>query len=131
MTVTITREDGSWRYFIDGVEWNPTQPATFLDGRADLTAGIFAITPLNANRKTISVDGEVCSIGSANIDIRSFSINYELNAVFYDPHLAGRLERDFERDLAQCTEFDPAEYRRRNVATRFRDSMARLVSPLL
>ncbi|WP_337176337.1 cardiolipin synthase [Paludisphaera sp.] len=81
--------------------------------------------------KTISVDGEVCSIGSANIDIRSFSINYELNAVFYDPRLAGRLERDFERDLARCAEFDPAEYRRRNVALRFRDSLARLVSPLL
>lgn len=37
---------------------------------------------------TISVDSEVCSIGSANIDIRSFSINYELNAVVYDSDLA-------------------------------------------
>ena len=51
MTVTITRESGAWRYYVDGVEWNPLAPPAFLDGRADLTAGVFAITPLNGNRQ--------------------------------------------------------------------------------
>src|SRR5215212_4074355 len=60
--------------------------------------------------KTISIDSEICSIGSANIDIRSFSINYEINAVLYDGELAKELEEAFERDLADCAEFDPAEY---------------------
>src|SRR5688500_13494175 len=41
--------------------------------------------------KTLSVDSEICSIGSANVDIRSFSINYELNAVLYSRHLAREL----------------------------------------
>ncbi len=81
--------------------------------------------------KTISIDSEICSIGSANIDIRSFSINYEINAVLYDERHAQALEADFERDLAHCTEFDLAEYRKRNAAIRFRDSVARLLSPLL
>jgi cardiolipin synthase A/B len=81
--------------------------------------------------KTISIDSEVCSIGSANIDIRSFSINYEINAVLYDERLAKELEEDFARDLANCTEFDPSEYARRSTAMRFRDSAARLFSPLL
>jgi cardiolipin synthase len=81
--------------------------------------------------KTISVDSEICSIGSANIDIRSFSINYELNAVLYSRHLAKELEDAFERDLADCREFDLAEYEARNVGLRFRDSAARLLSPLL
>jgi cardiolipin synthase len=81
--------------------------------------------------KTLSVDSEICSIGSANVDIRSFSINYELNAVLYSRHLARELEESFERDLSDCTEFDPAEYRARNVGLRFRDSAARLLSPLL
>jgi cardiolipin synthase len=81
--------------------------------------------------KTISIASETCSIGSANIDIRSFSINYELNAVLYSAQLAKRLEEDFDRDLADCTEFDPAAYRRRHGALRFRDSVARLLSPLL
>ncbi|WP_414476016.1 cardiolipin synthase [Microvirga sp. M2] len=52
--------------------------------------------------KTLSIDGEVCSIGSANLDIRSFSINYELNAVIYDARLAQELEAAFERDLGDC-----------------------------
>lgn len=81
--------------------------------------------------KTISIDGELCSIGSANIDIRSFSINYEINAVLYSRDLARRLEQDFERDLADCTLFDPEEYRRRSILLRARDSFARLLSPLL
>ena len=81
--------------------------------------------------KTISIDSEICSIGSANIDIRSFSINYEINAVLYSQQLAMELEKEFDRDLAHCTEFDPAEYRGRNPVVRFRDSVARLLSPLL
>jgi cardiolipin synthase len=81
--------------------------------------------------KTISIDSEICSIGSANIDIRSFSINYELNAVLYSERLAKELEEDFERDLVHCTEFDPTAYERRSAAARFRDSVARLFSPLL
>jgi cardiolipin synthase A/B len=81
--------------------------------------------------KTISVDSEICSIGSANIDIRSFSINYELNAVLYSKRLAKELEEDFERDIVHCTEFDVAAYHKRNATVRFRDSIARLLSPLL
>lgn len=81
--------------------------------------------------KTIAIDSEICSVGSANIDIRSFSINYELNAVLYSRRLAMEIEGDFERDLAYCTAFDVAEYRSRNPLTRFRDSAARLLSPLL
>jgi len=42
--------------------------------------------------KTLCVDGEVCSVGSANLDIRSFSINYELNAVIYEAGFARELE---------------------------------------
>lgn len=81
--------------------------------------------------KTISIDSTICSIGSANIDIRSFSINYELNAVLYSETLARELERYFQRDLADCTQFDLAEYKSRNVVLRLRDSIARLFSPLL
>jgi cardiolipin synthase len=81
--------------------------------------------------KTLSIDSEICSIGSTNIDIRSFSINYELNAVIYSQRLTKELEEDFDRDLADCTEFDPAAYQRSGTLARFRDSVARLLSPLL
>jgi len=81
--------------------------------------------------KTISIDSRICSIGSANVDIRSFSINYELNAVLYDEQLARQLEEAFVRDLENCTEFDLHAYHDRNAVVRFRDSVARLFSPLL
>ena len=81
--------------------------------------------------KTISADGEICSIGSTNIDIRSFSINYEINAVLYNQRLAQELEASFVQALAYCTEFDAEEYSRRSAVLRFRDSAARLFSPLL
>ena len=55
--------------------------------------------------KTINIDSQVCAIGTANFDIRSFSINYEAMAVLYDKDLAVELAADFENDLKSCEEF--------------------------
>jgi cardiolipin synthase len=81
--------------------------------------------------KTVNVDSLVCSVGTANMDIRSFSINYEVNAVIYDRKTAEQLANDFRRDMTSCVEFSLADYNRRNVFSRFYDSLARLTSPLL
>ncbi len=81
--------------------------------------------------KTVVADGWVASVGSGNWDIRSFSINYELNALVYDTTVAAEIEAGFERDRAACRRFDPDAYRAGSRLTRFRDSVARLVSPLL
>jgi cardiolipin synthase len=80
--------------------------------------------------KTIMVDSAVCSIGSANMDIRSFSINYETNLVIYDEVTIRKLENDFLNDLKQCTEFSLAEYKN-SFWVRLGDSTTRLFSPLL
>lgn len=42
-----------------------------------------------------------------------------------------KTEPDFERDFVHCTEFNRSEYWKRNAAVRFRDSVARVFSPLL
>ncbi len=81
--------------------------------------------------KTITIDSAVCSIGTANVDIRSFTINYEVNAVIYDEATAQALEQDFLNDLQDCTEFTLEAYEARHALIRFRDSLARLASPLL
>jgi cardiolipin synthase len=104
---------------------------TYIEDIVNAGVRVFLYEKGYLHAKTISIDSEVCSIGSANIDIRSFSINYELNAVFYSEQIAKQLEADFERDLADCTEFNPEEYRNRGTVARFRDSVARLLSPLL
>jgi cardiolipin synthase A/B len=121
---------------LDGGEgfdaWRDTQVR--IVGEADIVASgvrVFRYEKGYLHAKTISVDSKVCSIGSANIDIRSFSINYEINAVLYSEPLAKELEGDFERDLAGCSEFEVSAYEARHSASRFRDSVARLLSPLL
>jgi cardiolipin synthase A/B len=81
--------------------------------------------------KTIAVDSILCSIGSANIDIRSFSINYETNLVVYDEPITRELEADFQADLEHCVPFSAGEYDRRRVASRLIDSALRLGSPIL
>ena len=104
---------------------------TFIENIVKAGVRVYLYEKGYLHAKTVSIDSEVCSIGSANIDIRSFSINYELNAVFYSERIARELEADFHRDLACCAEFDPAVYRERGTLSRFRDSVARLLSPLL
>ncbi|OQY30621.1 MAG: cardiolipin synthase [Anaerolineaceae bacterium 4572_5.2] len=81
--------------------------------------------------KTLNIDGKICSIGTANMDVRSFSLNYEANAVIYDEGIATELENDFLKDLEHCTEWTVEEYRSRGRLVRFRDSLCRLASPLL
>ena len=81
--------------------------------------------------KTLCVDGEVCSVGSANLDIRSFSINYELNAVIYDAGLARELEAAFERDLEGCRALRPGRVRAAPGPGPAAGLRARLLSPLL
>jgi cardiolipin synthase len=81
--------------------------------------------------KTVCIDGKISSIGTANWDIRSFSINYELTAVIYDVGVSQQLVQAFEADVADCVAFDVATYRARGRLLRFRDSVARLAAPLL
>ncbi len=81
--------------------------------------------------KTVCVDSKICSIGSANMDIRSFSINYETNLVVYDETVTRELEADFERDVDSCEDFSVSRYDAQPRRTRLLDSVMRLCSPLL
>lgn len=104
---------------------------TYMEEIAAAGATVLLYEPGYLHAKTVITDGCICSIGSANIDIRSFSINYELNAVIYDKDLSAELEADFLRDIADCREFSVRDYRNRHALVRFRDSVARLFSPLM
>ncbi len=65
--------------------------------------------------KTLTVDGRWSSVGSANLDRRSFALNHELNLAFDDPGLARRLEQIFADDLTRCHEVTLPEWRRRGL----------------
>lgn len=81
--------------------------------------------------KTIVADGTVCSVGTSNIDIRSFKLNFEINAVVYGEKTASVLKEAFERDIQDCVELTLTGYNERSSAQKVMESIARLVSPLL
>ena len=80
--------------------------------------------------KTIVVDRKAGSIGSANWDIRSFQLNFEANAFFYDARIGAEFARRFEEDLVISTEITPERYRARCIRVRMKESISRLFSPL-
>ena len=81
--------------------------------------------------KTATVDGCWATVGSANLDLRSFRLNFEANAVAYGPRLAQELERVFEQDLAYARRLEPTEFRKRSFLTRACEGAARVLAPLL
>jgi cardiolipin synthase len=79
--------------------------------------------------KTLVVDDQCAMIGTANFDLRSFRLNFEVMAVVYGPTLALELSRQFEADLRQCAQVSPRKKPR--FPQRLGDSVARVCSPLL
>lgn len=81
--------------------------------------------------KGVMTDGRVSSYGTANMDIRSFELNFEVNAVIYDEDTTERLESAFIMDLEHCHEITMEEYRQRSLVIRVKEQCSRLLSPLL
>lgn len=81
--------------------------------------------------KTMTIDDRFCTIGTANMDYRSFDINFEINAMVYDEDITTRLRTDFEADLEECVEVKLERWEKRRLRRRIAESLARLVAPLL
>lgn len=81
--------------------------------------------------KILLVDGICASIGTANLDIRSFRINFEVNAFVYDEEIVKSLEKDFESDLDESKQIVLEEFSKRSVYDKFMESLGKLFSPLL
>ncbi len=81
--------------------------------------------------KTVIVDEEIASVGTANIDIRSFKLNFEINAFVYDPTVASSLTYFFKEDLKKCKEITMESYAQRSNIIKTKESIARLLSPIL
>lgn len=81
--------------------------------------------------KTLCVDGVVASVGTANMDVRSFDLNFEVNAFMFDKTITQRLERDFFKDLESSVEITQEWYDRRRGWFKVKEAVARLISPML
>jgi cardiolipin synthase len=71
------------------------------------------------------------TIGSTNLDNRSFALNDELNLVIYDAATARRLEHAFADDLSHSMKVDYRSWRRRSFTDRFLEILATPIRPLL
>jgi len=92
---------------------------------------VFFRPPPFAHTKLFLVDRMWLLLGSANLDPRSFRLNFELNLEIYDPHLAGELGRFFDDTVAGCEEATLEQMDARPVHIRLRDGFAKLFSPYL
>ena len=81
--------------------------------------------------KGMTVDGIVSCYGTANMDIRSFKLNFEVNAVIYSVKTTEELDRRFLEDLKNCTQITPYLYGQRSYLVRVKEQFSRLFSPLL
>jgi len=82
--------------------------------------------------KLMLVDGFISSVGTANMDIRSFKLNFEINAFIYDEEVTNQFEKEFLNDIKHdCTQFLLEEYRKRSSSTKVKESLSRLLSPIL
>lgn len=80
--------------------------------------------------KTFVIDGEICSVGSANLDDRSMVFNFETNMLVLSKELGAELDAAFENDLTYCTEYSREEYRKERSRGRLRIAFSHLVSNL-
>ncbi|MCB5173576.1 cardiolipin synthase [Microvirga lenta] len=81
--------------------------------------------------KHLTIDNRVSLIGSSNIDMRSFTLNSEVSLVLFDREFNAHLREEQERYFAASDTVDPETWRRRSLASKTVENIARMLSPLL
>ncbi len=91
---------------------------------------IYHFLPTNLHSKVLIIDEDIGVVGSSNVDIRSFFLNFELGVFLYGSKEIDALARVFETDLSFAAELDPAAFGRRPKLVRLLEDTSRIFSPL-
>ncbi len=81
--------------------------------------------------KVVIVDEMISTVGSCNMDTRSFHLDYEVNAFFYDINITSELIAQFNTDVAECTQITFEDIRELSILRRLRNSIFRMIAPVL
>jgi len=81
--------------------------------------------------KTIVADGELAIVGTANMDHRSFELNFEVNSMIYDKEIAQQLRQAFLDDIKDADLINPERWKKRTLFKQLPEKLCRLFSPLL
>ncbi|WP_274474486.1 cardiolipin synthase [Mangrovimonas aestuarii] len=92
---------------------------------------IYQYTKGFVHAKTVVVDSHIAIVGTANMDIRSFELNFEVNAIVYDEALAGKLRYTFYKDIEDARLLDLELWEQRSTHKKILENLARLMSPML
>lgn len=104
---------------------------SFYDELLKAGVRIFEYLPTMLHAKTMSVDGVLGVVGTANLDPRSFHLNWEIIAVTYGPSTAEELDRLFAQDLAASEEVTLDMVQARSFPQRLLEAGSRVLSPVL
>jgi len=81
--------------------------------------------------KTFIIDGKIASVGTANLDIRSFDLNFEISSLIYNEEQALKLVAIFNEDLNHSERIHPNDWKNRKKTVKFTERLFRLLSPFL
>lgn len=81
--------------------------------------------------KVLVVDDSIATVGSCNMDIRSFVLDYEVNAFFYNPEIVQELIAQFNRDIAECKQITYSDVHELQLWKQLRNSIFRMIAPVL
>ena len=81
--------------------------------------------------KVISIDGNFCIIGSANMDNRSFEHNFEISTLVYNQETTRQIDEQFISDLQDCTQLTLRKWEKRSRKEKISEALARLFGPML
>jgi cardiolipin synthase len=98
-----------------------------------LRAGIqiYEYVPALLHSKTMVIDGVWATIGSTNLDNRSFAVNDELNVIVYSREVAQRLEKVFADDIAQSRQVTFKDWKSRGITAKLLETLALPIRDLL
>ncbi len=81
--------------------------------------------------KTMICDQKIAIIGTANLDNRSFDLNFEINAILYDEEIASELKEIYDKDLAFSTQVEQEEWAQRPLYMKLLEKVLHLFSSLM
>ncbi|MBN1650737.1 MAG: cardiolipin synthase [Bacteroidales bacterium] len=81
--------------------------------------------------KIMVIDDHLSVVGSANFDYRSFYHNFEISALIYNREINQELRQQFKKDKQQCRRIHQAQWKKRSLTDKLKESVSRLTSPLI
>lgn len=98
---------------------------------AGMGADVYLYNTGFMHAKVMMIDDELLSIGTTNIDVRSFYLNFEVNAFIYDEEEAVQQRYTFEKDIKSSTLLTKEKYAARSRWIKVKEVLSNLISPIL